>query len=202
MWSTVLKLALICLCCVCSPYSWGKEAPPRMLREPLLGLQYDRMVVNFVSLPTELRARCPTLADTENMQGNWYIYGQAASSAGDSYYIAGGYFVRAHPRPPELPEFELDGGGVIFMIRDGECMVFEEAARTMFEPFLADEIPADVLLALAQDHIMRLAEAFGGRERLKAAVRSQKVAIARLPKVLRQAYQRFLFEERLPDAVR
>jgi hypothetical protein len=192
MWSTVLKLVFAWVCLALSPVSWGKEGPPRILREPLLGLRYDSSVVRFPSLPTEVRALCPTLRDTENIRGKWYIYGSTTTGAGESYYIAGGYSVRSHPRPPDLPEFELDDNGVIFKIEGGHCTVFEEAARAMFEPFLTGEIPPVVLHALANDCVARLVQAFGSVNRLEAAVQTQRIAVDKLPNDLRQAYRRLV----------
>ena len=148
----------------------AKERPPRMLRDPLTGLRYDRTLVSFEPLPSKLLEPCPTLAERESIKSHWYVFAKALGEERETYYLAAGYSVRAVPYPPEIPKYDLDDAGIIFSIKDDTCTVFEEPARDMFEPNLEGELPEPVLLALAYDHKQRLTQAYAGSARLKAAL--------------------------------
>lgn len=161
--------------------------PPRILSEPLLGVHYDRLAVKFEPLPLQLLAACPTIAPRESWRPFWYIYGKAESTEHGTFYLVGGYSVRAHPHPPEIPKYDRDDPGVIFSLKNGKCTVFEEPAREMFEPCLAGEIPDDMLRALAADHANRLLRTLGPKK-----LRAARIAIDKLPPALREAYSAIL----------
>lgn len=163
------------------------ESPPRILREPLLGMEYDRIRVKFEPVPRHVLSTCPTLAPRERWKPIWYIFGKAESMAHGTFYVVGGYSVRTHPDPPEIPKYDRDDPGVIFSIKEGVCTVFEEAAREMFEPYLTGEIPDEVLRALAMDNAHRLIRTFGEKR-----IRASRMAIDKLPPALREAYSAIL----------
>ncbi|WP_342115558.1 hypothetical protein [Pseudoduganella sp. OTU4001] len=170
----------------------AKDRPPKMLRDPLLGLRYDRTLVSFEHLPKQVLAPCPTLAERESIKSHWYVFAKVRGEGGEIYYLAAGYSVRAVPYPPEIPKYDLDDAGIIFSIKDDTCIVFEEPARDMFGPNLEGEIPEPVLLALANDHKQRLTQAFAGSAQLKTAMKRQRIAIDKLPPALREAYSAIL----------
>jgi hypothetical protein len=192
MWSIVRKLILIAHIVAPIGVVQAADHSPHVLRDPLLGLQYDQLRVQFESVPADLISACPTLADRETIKSNWFIYARAGDSESTTFYIVGGYSVRTIPRPPDLPRFEMDAPGVIFSIEDGKCTVFEEPALEMFRPRLAGEISDRVLSALARDHANRAVAAFGGTAKLLELVRKQKIAIDQLPSPLRKAYSAIL----------
>lgn len=186
MWSIVRNLIFVALAPVGIVYA--EESAPRVLQEPLLGIRYEQSQAQFEPVRPELLSLCPTLADRESIKSNWFIYAKAEDWARSVFYIVGGYSVRTRPRLPDLPKFELDTPGVIFSIKDGQCTVFEEAAIRMFEPDLAGEIPEEILQVLARDHASRLTAALGGKANTERLLRTQHIAIAKLPFALREAY--------------
>lgn len=192
MWSIVRRLILVAHIVAPIGAAHAEESLPRVLQEPLLGLQYDQFRIQFEPLPPELLSPCPTLVDRESIRSNWFIYAKAEDFARAIFYVVGGYSVRTNPRPPDFPKFELDATGVIISIKGGQCTVFEEAALKMFEPHLSGEIPDDVLLALARDHANRTVAAFGSRAKLRENARKQQIAIDKLPPALREAYSTIL----------
>jgi len=192
MRSIVLKALLAALCVLLTCPSLASDIPPKILWEPLLGLQFDRDLIRFERLPPQVFASCPTLADRESIKSHWYVFAMTTRGNGEIYYLVGGYSVRTHPNPPEIPKYQLDDAGVIFRINRGRCSVYEEAARNMFAPNMADEIPASILQALAHDHLQRLMRAFAGSSRLREALRKQRIAMDKLPPALRETYSAIL----------
>lgn len=62
----------------------------------------------------------------------------------------------------------------------------------MFEPLLAGEIPEPILLALANNHALRMVQVFQGSRQLRAEMRKQRISIPALPRPLREAYSAIL----------
>ncbi|WP_374581306.1 hypothetical protein [Pseudoduganella sp.] len=180
------KVAILCL--LLASVASAADNSPRLLRDPLLGLRYDRTLVNFERLSPQQLAPCPTLADRDSIKSNWYVFAMARTANAGAYYLVGGYSIRTHPYPPEIPRYELDDAGVIFSISGERCVVFEAPARAMFEPLLAGEIPEPILLALANDHASRMVQAYQGSSQLRAAMRKQGISVQALPGTLREAY--------------
>ncbi|MTW12971.1 hypothetical protein GM658_20395 [Pseudoduganella eburnea] len=188
MWSIVPSLVAAALVVAPLSVAYAEEDTPRVLQEPLIGLKYEQRWVQFEPVEPNLLSSCPTLADRESIRSRWFIYAKAEDKSRAAFYVVGGYSVRTRPSPPDLPKFELDSHGVIFSIKDGQCMVFEEEAIRMFEPELAGEIPDEVLQALARDNANRLVAAFGSKAKVEQLLRNQHVAISKLPFALREAY--------------
>jgi hypothetical protein len=192
MWSIARKLILVAILTAPSGIACADDSSPRILQEPLLGLQYEQRSAQFEPMQSQLLLPCPTLADRESIKSKWFIYAKAEDKSRAAFFVVGGYSVRTRPSPPDLPKFELDSPGVIFNIKDGQCTVFEEEAKRMFEPDLAGEIPEEILQALARDHANRLIAAFGGKAKVKQLLRNQHVALSKLPLALRKAYSAIL----------
>lgn len=188
----VRNVKAVILCMLLASVASAADHTPRLMRDPLLGLRYDRTLVNFERLSPQQLAPCPTLADRDSIKSNWYVFATARAANAETYYLVGGYSVRTDPQPPPLPRYENDDAGVIFSISGERCIVFEAPARAMFEPLLAGEIPEPILLALANDHAMRMVQAYQGSSQLRAAMRKQRISIPALPRPLREAYSAIL----------
>ncbi len=191
-------MKLIALSAFTLAMCWGsvsrlhaQDLPPKSLREPLLGLQFDPQKVSFERLPAQEYAKCPTLVDRETIRSHWYIFAKARGKLGEELFVAGGYSIRLNPSKG-MSRYEVDAPGVVFSVENGHCTVFEEPARTMFDPFLAGEIAPDTLDELANDHMMRLTGASGGKRQLKAALENRGIALDRLPPAMRKAYASIL----------
>ncbi|XLZ68828.1 hypothetical protein ABT364_20080 [Massilia sp. SR12] len=186
------KLMAALHCLLLASVASAAERSPRLLRDPLLGLRFDRTLAKFKRVSPRLLAPCPTLVDRESIKSNWYVFAMARTANAETYYLVGGYSVRTPPFVPGIPRYEHDDAGVIFSISGESCVVFEAPARAMFEPHLAGEIPEPIVLALANDHALRMAHAFNGPSQLRAALRSQRISIQALPRPLREAYSAIL----------
>lgn len=185
---TCLRLALVLAGAASLTPALAGDHPPRYLKEPLLGLQYDRTATRFEPLPAASLRACPMLADNHNMRSHWYVYAKARGAEGATYYIAGGYSVRTYPAPPDYPRYQLDLQGVVFELQEGSCTVFDDA-QNAFSLTPNEAVPPPVLQSLARDHAQRLTHALGGPKRLRKALHRQGIALDSMPAELRQAYR-------------
>jgi hypothetical protein len=168
----------------------ARDQPPRILREPMLGLRYAIAKVRFDPLPAEVLKRCPTLADDANVRARLWIHA-FARDAGRSYYVVGGYGIHSHPEPPAFPRYVPYDLGTTFFLEGDSCTVLGEP-KEVFDAGESDETSASTLRQLAADAVVRLSRAFGGPDRLRAEVRSQHVDPGRLSPELGKAFKPYL----------
>jgi hypothetical protein len=168
----------------------AQDQPPRILREPILGLRYEIAKVRFDPLPAGVLQRCPTLADDASVRTRLWIHA-FARNAGRSYYIVGGYGVHSNPEPPAFPRYVPYDLGTTFFLEGDTCTVLGEP-KEVFDAGASNETSSLILQRLASDAAARLARAFGGSERLRTEVRNQHVDPMRLSPELSQAFKPYL----------
>jgi hypothetical protein len=172
----------------CSAVSAATQ-PPKVLREPVLGLRYDVENVKFDALPQVVSAACPDLV-TDRVGRRAWIFASAKQSS-SSYYVIGGYFERRFPRPPNYPKYELDELGAVLRIEGSHCTLIGPARET-FTVRALDDTPATVLQLLSTDLVHRLETAFGGSEQLRKELRNQHIDGSQLPFELKDSLNRYL----------
>lgn len=188
MLSTALSRAILGLSLVLSASSaWAAEHAPRTLSVPVVGLRYEIATLHFDPLPIEIRGKCATMADNENMRGVFWIYASARQGT-RSYYVVGGYGIRAHPEAPDFPRYETLDLGTVFQIDADGCVVLGDALE-VFEARYFAETPQPVLQQLADDLALRLRDAVGGPDKLRAVLRRQHLDPATVSPELRAAFK-------------
>lgn len=163
---------------------------PRTLRVPVIGLRYEIAAVKFDPLPASVQSKCPTLIDDENMRSVFWIYASAQEGQ-RTYYVIGGYGIRPHPEPPDFPRYEPLDLGTVIQTDDQACKIFGEA-REVFETRYLEETPGPILQKLADNLASRLADAFGGRDNLRAELRRQRAQPGRISPEISTAFAPYL----------
>jgi hypothetical protein len=167
----------------------AKDIPPRVLQEPVLGLRYQASKVKFDPLPADVLAKCPTMADDENVQGRFWVYA-FAQDAGRDFYVVGGYGVHRNPEPPGYPRYVRYDLGSIFFLEGNRCTVLGEA-REVFDTGAFEETSVSALRRLAANLADRLTRAFGGQDRLRAELQNQHVDPDELSPELQEAFKAY-----------
>lgn len=176
---------------IASSVALAKQAPPRIMQEPVLGLRLDSAAPRQEALPEDVRSKCSELADDDRWIGRLWIYARA-DGAGITYYVVGGYFERRNPLPGQA-RFELDERGSVISIEGAGCTAYGQA-REVFDVRAFNETPQPILQRLAADLVLRLARAFGGSDRLSAELRNQKIDVDPLPPELHQAFKSYFVQ--------
>jgi hypothetical protein len=186
MSSTVRKyLALVLLVLACT--SAQGEPPPRILQEPLLGLQYDRERVKFEPLPAKLASACHALNDSEEISGVWFVFAKASDASGRTYYLLNGYDVDRKPISPDQ-QYTAGGFGFILGVNGDKCEVLDGDARQLFSARAFDnEFPFDMMQRLAADFAARLVKAYGGADSLQRELVKQRISVDAQPEEVRHA---------------
>lgn len=181
------SIAIVSLLLACGGVS-ASDRPPKNLHDPVLGLRYHTDKVKFDELPPSVFAMCPDLV-TERVGRRSWVYASAKESS-RTYYVIGGYFVRSFPKPPDYPKYELDDLGAVVLIEGPNCTLIGPSLET-FVVRDFDDTPLDILQKLSADLVIRLTRAFGGPERLRAALRNQQVNARRLSPELRDSLRQY-----------
>jgi len=186
MSSTVCsRLALVLLVLVCA--SARGESPPRILQEPLLGLQYDRERVMFEPLPAKLASGCHALNDSEEISGVWFVFAKASDASGRTYYLLNGYDVDSAPISADQ-QYTAGGFGFILGVNRDKCDVLDGDARQLFSArVFDDEFPFDMMQRLAADFAARLVKAYGGVDALRRELVKQRISVDAQPEEIRHA---------------
>jgi hypothetical protein len=166
----------------------GREAPPRILQEPVFGLRFEAAKVRLDALPNEVVGLCPGLSNEQEQMRLWTY--AIARDAARTYYVVGGYYIRHNPERPESPRYVLDTLGAIFYVQGTEC-VLTGPARETFDARYFDETPQPILQQLAADLSLRLARAFGGPDQLATQFQNQHIDASTFSPELREAFQRY-----------
>jgi hypothetical protein len=176
----VLTIAFAAFCAVAG------EREPRTLRVPVVGLLYEVAKTKFEPLPADVLRKCPTMSDNENMRSSFWIY--ASTQEGPrTYYLVGGYGIRTHAAPPDFPRYEPLDLGTVFQIDGDACKVFGDALE-VFQTRYFEETSQQVLQKLADNLVLRLSKAFGGRAKLGAELRRQRLNPAIVSPELNEAF--------------
>jgi hypothetical protein len=165
------------------------DKPPRFLTVPILGLRLPIEHSNLEPFPEDLRIKCPQLYDQEEYTSRVWIVGRA-SDAAKTYYVLTGYFKRLHPIP-ERKLYEFWDNGAVYTVTDSKCG--GDDARETFDVHDEDaehtgNVPIPMLKALALDLAARTVKAFGGPEKLRAAIIAQRIDFNSLPPEFQQAF--------------
>ncbi|MGI4846492.1 MAG: hypothetical protein ACRYF7_24635 [Janthinobacterium lividum] len=167
------------------------DPAPRILREPVLGLHYERARVKFDPMPPQALANCETLADNEYRRSVWYVYGQVRDASGRTFYVTGGHSEKLDGRPLHR-KFSTEGSGWV-LYHDAQSCEPYDAAREVFDEHVVDSVVTPAILKqLAADVVRRLERAFGGPEQLKLELRNQRVDLDALPPELRDAMKAYI----------
>lgn len=166
------------------------DKPPRFLTVPVLGLRLPLDHINLESFPEDLRVKCPRLYDGEIYTSRVWIFGHAKDAA-RTYYVLTGYFKRFHPSP-ERKLYELWDNGAVYTVTSAKCG--GDDARETFDVHdqNADNtgnVPIPMLKALAFDLAAKTVKAFGGPDKLRAAIVAQRIDFDTLPPELQEAFK-------------
>lgn len=186
------RLVVTTILAFASAVTTAKDAPPRILQEPVLGLRLEAANVKLDSLPEDVRALCLQTADNERRKGRLWVFARAVDAAA-TFYVVAGYFQRLHPGPGE-PQYEMEDRGGVLTIAGNKCSA-DGPARDVFEAQDFNETPQPVLQQLANDLAARLARAFGGPDRLRAELRNQRIDRDRLSPELQEAFKPYFGSE-------
>lgn len=179
----ITAVALLILACT----SAQGQPPPRILQEPLLGLQYDRERVKFEPLPSKLASSCYALNDSEEISGVWFVFGKASDASGRTYYLLNGYEVDSNPSRTD-PRYTAGGFGFILGVDGDKCEVLDADARQLFKDRVFDnEFPFDTMQRLAADFAARLIKAYGGVDVLRRELIKQGISVDAQPEEVRHA---------------
>jgi hypothetical protein len=189
MYSIALKKAaagavLFLVGCAC----FASDNSPRILKEPILGLRYDRSKTQFETLPRSEACKCES---NENLTSVWFIYGKFKVNSGRTYYVTGGYDVWNQPEPGQ-EKYDADDYGAVIYIDGDKCVLLDEARQTFIDRIFNDEMSQRALQALALDVVKRLETAFGGPDKLSAELHKQHADLTVLPVELRNAFKPYL----------
>lgn len=163
--------------------AYATDKPPTIVRDPVLGLKYSIAAAKFEAAPAKLFHICAD-AVNENAGRQSWIFAKLATPAG-TYYVLGGYYVRNQPEPPRTHKYESDDAGMLLRVAGEHCEVIDPANESFGD---ASALPPEILEPLAADLRRRLQNGFGGRTRLGAAMRAQKVDLSSFAPAARRGF--------------
>jgi len=158
---------------------------PRILSEPVLGLRYEAARVKFDPLPGQVIANCENMGGNAEWQSVWFIYAQATTPSGRTYYATGGYDIAKNSSGK--PGFTTGDAGLILFTDRGACTTLEQVRDTFDARLFDDEITEPLLKLLAADYAKRLERAFGSKAKVRAEIRNQHIDEEALSIELREA---------------
>jgi hypothetical protein len=151
-------------------------------------LPLDR--INVEPFPDDIRVKCPQLYDEGRYTAYMWIFGRAKDAA-SSYYVLAGYYKRSNPGPNRR-KYEFSGHGTVFTVTGDKCG--GDGADETFESHdpNADNdgnVPDRVLKVLAVDLAARTVKAFGGPDKLRAAIKNQRIDFDALSPELQETFK-------------
>lgn len=169
----------------------SSNQPPRFISVPALGLRLPIERLNLDSFPEGIRAMCNQIADSEQSTGRMWIFGRAKDGA-SAYFILSGYFKR-RSAVAERRLYEIWDDGAVFTIRGDKCGGDPNAAETFDarDPNADNNgnVPIPILRELARDLATQSIRAFGGPEKLRAAIIAQRLDFDTLSLELQEAFR-------------
>lgn len=169
-----------------APLACAQASAPRVLLEPLFGLQVAPEKAQLEQLAEPVRRLCREIADTEHQTARMWVFA-SANDAEASYYLVGGYIQRKHPERGERA-FRLDERGGVYRVENGGCTGIGPA-REVFSVRPEDEVPPRVLQRLAAGMANSLERVVGGRDALKRALARKRIDMAALSPELQEAFR-------------
>jgi hypothetical protein len=168
----------------------GSDTPPRFLTVPVLGLRVPLDRLNLDQLPEDIRAKCPQLYDEERYMSYMWIFGRAKDAA-SSYYVLAGYYNWRNPGR-DRRKYEFSNQGTVFTVTGDKCG--GDGADETFETHdpNADNdgnVPDRILKVLAFDLAAQTVKAFGGPDKLRAAIIAQRIEFDSLSLELQEAFK-------------
>jgi hypothetical protein len=191
--TVISRLAAVTLLTISAAASASSsDQSPRFLTVPVLGLRLPLDRLNVDKFPEDIRATCDQLADDALYTGQLWVFGTAKDAA-STYYILTGYFKRRRPDPDgERRLYEVWDTGFV-LTRQGARCDGEDAVETYAEidPNAENDgnVPNRILRELARDLAVRAVRAAGGPERLRAAIKEQRLDYNQLPLELQEAFR-------------
>jgi hypothetical protein len=167
----------------------GGNKPPRVLAVPVLGLRLPLERLNLEVFPDGLRANCGQIEDEFRTSRVW-IFGRARDAA-KTYYVLTGYTKRLKPEPDQH-RYEYWPDGVVFTVQGDKCG--GDGAQETFDrpdPNADNDgnVPPRILKVLARDLASNTVKAFGGPDKLRAEIKSQRIDFNQLPEDLQEAFK-------------
>jgi hypothetical protein len=165
------------------------DKPPRFLPVPELGLRIELSGLVLEKFPEDIRRKCFQLYDDERFDAQMWVFGKAKDAA-KTYYVLSGYFkwrkLMADRRPYELSDW-------VISVQGDKCGGDPNAAETfdVRDPDAENtgNVPIPILRQLAFDLAARTVKAFGGTDKLRAAIISQRVDFDSLSPELQEAFK-------------
>jgi hypothetical protein len=168
----------------------GSDKPPRFISVPVLGLRLPLDRLNVDQFPEDIRAKCPQLYDEERYKSYMWIFGRAKDAA-SSYYVLAGYYKRNNPGPGRR-KYEFSEQGTVYTVIGNKCGGdgADETFRSLDSNADNDgNVPDHVLKLLADDLAARTVKAFGGANKLQAAIIAQRIDFDSLSPELQEAFK-------------
>jgi hypothetical protein len=165
------------------------DKPPRYVTVPILGLRLPIDHINLEPFPEDVRVKCPQLYDSAAYTSRVWIAARAGDAA-RRYYILTGYFQRLNAGP-ERKRYEFWDNGAVYTVTDSKCG--GDDARETFDVHdekaeITGNVPIPMLQALASDLAVRTVKAFGGPDKLRAAIIAQRIDFNSLPPEFQVAF--------------
>ena len=193
MYFTALsRLVLAATLAMATASSVAALPSPRILSEPVLGLRYEAARVKFEPLSKQIIANCENMDGNAEWQSVWFIYAQATTPSGRTYYATGGYEIARNSSGK--PGFTTGDAGLILFTDRGTCTTLEQVRDTFDARLFDDEITEPVLKLLAGDYAKRLERAFGSKARVRAEIRNQHIDEESLSIELKQALKPYFLK--------
>jgi hypothetical protein len=200
--SIATKRAIIAaLLTLTSVAATAKDEPPRFLPVPALGLRVELADLKLEKFPDEILRMCNQIADDERSVGHLWVFAKAKDAA-STYYVLSGYFTFRN-LPPDRRPYEL--GDWVMVVQGNKCGGDPNADETFasHDPNADNNgnVPDRILKVLAVDLAARTVKAFGGPEKLRAEIRSQRIDFDRLSPELQEAFKPY-FVNQEPSSAR
>jgi hypothetical protein len=168
----------------------GSDKPPRFLTVPVLGLRVPLDRLNLDQFPEDIRAKCDQLYDEDRYMAHMWIFGRARDAA-STYYVLSGYYKWRNPGSGRRL-YELSDHGTVFTVTGDKCGG-DGAGETfdVHDPNADNNgnVPDRVLKDLARDLAAQTVKAFGGPDRLRAEIKSQRIDFDALSPELQEAFK-------------
>ncbi|MES2298915.1 MAG: hypothetical protein V4582_17855 [Pseudomonadota bacterium] len=187
MWSIAVKRGILIAWFAlgsCDATGKGLNEAPTILKVPVIAIRYEVETSRFDALPSDVTDLCEK--NREHIRSRFSIFAMTRDAA-RTYYLVGGYEVRTHPEPPELPRYEVDDFGSVIFVEGNRCVDLGEAALA-FEYIDNDKGLSQLIVEqLARDFAVRLERGFGGKDRLRTELRNHHVDFKRLTPEMQKA---------------
>lgn len=168
----------------CGISASASATPPKFFFDPIFGLPVTVAGLRLKSLPANIQAMCPQIANSENWLTWKWIFARTSDATRD-YYLVTGYSMRRHPTRGQ-ERYELDTGGSLMMVAGNSCV--GDPAKEVFEARDFSDVPQEALRALARDLATSMEQALGGHRRLSDRLKTKGIKFDTLSPELQEAF--------------